>query len=172
MAVSSSIIDKKKMGMIWTWVSEEGKSSWSGFFSHNDTDMGRRWMEDKLKLKFVVNQIQDNGNTSASLVSVEHKPDRKITVSWTTKSKSIFLYVDVEFPTHFTPFGFRCLPKSTQCNWFVKSYQIQLDMTRKKHFVHEMMTLHYDNTWTETWQYVELHHNWYEQRWATVQTYP
>lgn len=139
MAVSSSIIDKKKMGMIWTWVSEEGKSSWSGFFSHNDTDMGRRWMEDKLKLEFVVNQIQDNGNTSASLVSVEHKPDRKITVSWTTKSKSIFLYVDVEFPTHFTPFGFRCLPKSTQCNWFVKSYQIQLDMTRKKHFVHEMI---------------------------------
>ena len=49
-------------------------------------------MEDKLKLEFVVNQIQDNGNTSASLVSVEHKPDRKITVSWTTKSKSIFLY--------------------------------------------------------------------------------
>ena len=134
--------------------------------------MGRRWMENKLTLEFVVNQIQDNGNTSASLVSVEHKPDRKITVSWTTKSKSIFLYVDVEFPTHFTPFGFRCLPKSTQCNWFVKSYQIQLDMTRKKHFVHEMMTLHYDNTWTETLQYVELHHSWYEQRWATVQTYP
>ena len=49
-------------------------------------------MEDKLKLEFVVNQIQDNGNTSASLVSVEHKPDQKITVSWTTKSKSIFLY--------------------------------------------------------------------------------
>ena len=49
-------------------------------------------MENKLTLEFVVNQIQDNGNTSASLVSVEHKLDQKITVSWTTKSKSIFLY--------------------------------------------------------------------------------
>ena len=133
--------------MIWTWVSEEReewKSSWSGFFSHNDTDMGRRWMENKLTLEFVVNQIQDNGNTSASLVSVEHKPDRKITVSWTTKSKSIFLYyVDVEFPTHFTPFGSRCLPKSTQlicqvipnsighdkekalCPWNDKNYELR-----------------------------------------------
>ena len=102
-------------------------------------------MENKLTLEFVVNQIQDNGNTSASLVSVEHKPDRKITVSWTTKSKSIFLYVDVEFPTHFTPFGFRCLPKSIQCNWFVKSYQIQLDNTKSTlsmKWWHYIMTTH------------------------------
>ena len=35
-------------------------------------------MEDKLKLEFVVNQIQDNGNTSASLVSVEHKPTERL----------------------------------------------------------------------------------------------
>ena len=76
-------------------------------------------MEDKLKLEFVVNQIQDNGNTSASLVSVEHKPDRKITVSWTTKSKSIFLYVDVLLASgaYQNPHSVTDLSNHTKFNW-------------------------------------------------------